>query len=69
MELTPVPNAGPIDREAYSSRDAKFVMNVHARWENSANDDKCISWVRRFFKPAAPYASEGAYVNFMTEEE
>jgi len=44
-------------------------MNVHARWENSANDEKCIFWARRFFKAAAPYASEGAYVNFMTEAE
>jgi FAD/FMN-containing dehydrogenase len=54
---------------AYMGRDAKFVMNVHARWEEKTEDDKCISWARRFFKATAPHASAGAYVNFMTEEE
>lgn len=62
-------NRVPADATAYSSRDAKFIMNVHARWEDQEDDDKCISWARRFFKASAPYASEGAYVNFMTEEE
>ena len=30
---------------------------------------QCIDWARAFFKASAPYASAGAYVNFMTEEE
>ena len=29
----------------------------------------CIAWAREFFQASAPYASAGAYVNFMTEEE
>lgn len=62
-------NSIPTNATAYSSRDAKFVMNVHSRWENAQDDDKCIGWARRFFKATAPYASGGAYVNFMTEEE
>ena len=62
-------NRIPSSATAYSSRDAKFVMNVHARWENIANDEKCIDWARSFFKSTAPFASDGAYVNFMTEEE
>jgi FAD/FMN-containing dehydrogenase len=62
-------NRIPVSATAYPSRDAHFVMNVHARWEQAANDEKCISWARRFFKAAAPYASSGAYVNFMTEDE
>ena len=62
-------NRVPPSATAYFSRDAKFVMNVHARWESSSDDDKCIKWARRFFKASAPYASGGAYVNFMTEEE
>src|SRR5512143_3673782 len=32
-------------------------------------DRKCIDWARNFFKASAPYASAGAYVNFMTAEE
>lgn len=62
-------NRIPDNATAYASRDAKFVMNVHARWEDPEDDDKCIGWARRFFKASAPYASGGAYVNFMTEEE
>lgn len=62
-------NRIPVSATAYSSRDARFVMNVHARWEQPSNDEKCISWARRFFKATAPYASSGAYVNFMTGDE
>jgi len=60
-----------IDAEAtaYSARDMKFAMNVHGRWENQSDDEKCITWSREFFKASAPFASGGAYVNFMTEEE
>jgi FAD/FMN-containing dehydrogenase len=54
---------------AYAHRDCKFVMNVHARWESPAQDASCIDWARAFFNASAPYASAGAYVNFMTEEE
>jgi FAD/FMN-containing dehydrogenase len=62
-------NRVPANATAYPNRDAKFVMNVHSRWENPKDDDKCISWARRFFKATAPYASGGAYINFMTEDE
>ncbi len=54
---------------AYPARDARFVLNVHARWDKPAQDESCISWARAFFKASAPYASAGAYVNFMTAEE
>lgn len=57
------------DATAYGPRDAKLVMNVHGRWDDPAQDAKCIAWARDFFKASAPYASMGAYVNFMTEEE
>lgn len=54
---------------AYIHRDAKFVLNVHARWEKSAQDKRCISWAREFFNASAPYATGGVYVNFLTQEE
>ena len=44
-------------------------MNVHGRWEKPEQDAACIGWARAFFNASAPYASAGAYVNFMTEEE
>ena len=64
-----VANAVPSDATAYTSRDAKFVMNVHGRWDSASQDEKGIAWSRAFFQAAAPYASAGAYVNFMTAEE
>jgi FAD/FMN-containing dehydrogenase len=54
---------------AYGHRDAVFVVNVHARWRDPAQDALYISWARRVFQALAPYASSGAYVNFMTEDE
>lgn len=68
-QLAGTANTVASDAMAYSSRDAKFVLNVHARWETSAEDEAAINWARDFFKATAPYASAGAYVNFMTEEE
>lgn len=57
------------DAMAYCHRDAKFILNVHGRWNDVAHDAMCIGWAREFFQASAPYASAGAYVNFMTEEE
>ncbi len=54
---------------AYSSRDAQYVLNVHARWETAADDARCITWARDFFARSQPFASGGAYVNFLTEDE
>ena len=54
---------------AYSSRDANYVMNVHGRWETPAEDQSVISWAREFFAKSKPFASGGAYINFLTEEE
>jgi FAD/FMN-containing dehydrogenase len=57
------------DAMAYGHRDARFVLNVHGRWDEATDDQKCIGWAREFFKASAPYASGGAYINFMTAEE
>jgi FAD/FMN-containing dehydrogenase len=60
----PAPNS-----TAYAHRDAQFVMNVHGRWEDAADDERCIGWARDFFSASAPFASGGAYVNFLTADE
>ena len=54
---------------AYPHRDALYVMNVHTRWEDPADDARCITWARDFFSAAAPYATGGVYVNFLTQDE
>ena len=62
-------NRVPADAMAYGHRDARFVLNVHGRWDAAAHDATCIAWARAFFDATAPHASAGAYVNFMTEDE
>ncbi|NIM51278.1 MAG: FAD-binding protein [Gemmatimonadales bacterium] len=59
----------PADATAYRGRDAEFIMNVHGRWEDAADDEKCIAWCRQLFDATNPYAMGAVYVNFMTEEE
>jgi len=57
------------DATAYSGRNADWVLNVHARWTDERQDERCIGWARRLFKDLAPHATGNAYVNFMTHEE
>jgi FAD/FMN-containing dehydrogenase len=57
------------DSTAYAHRDAEFVMNVHGRWDSAADDERCIAWSRDYFKASTPFASGGAYVNFLTSDE
>lgn len=57
------------DTTAYVGRDAAFVLNVHTRWEDEADDARCVAWAREFFDATSPAAIGGAYVNFMTAEE
>ncbi|GBC94311.1 6-hydroxy-D-nicotine oxidase [bacterium HR16] len=54
---------------AYSSRDANYVLNVHGRWESASEDQRCIAWAREFFAKSRPFASSGAYINFLTQDE
>jgi FAD/FMN-containing dehydrogenase len=58
-----------VDATAYPSRDTQYVMNVHGRWDNAADDSRCIEWARNFFAAATPFAQGSVYVNFLTEEE
>ena len=44
------PNRIAADSMAYAHRDARFVLNVHGRWDEAADDQKCIGWSREFFK-------------------
>ncbi|QXO15915.1 FAD-binding oxidoreductase [Vibrio ostreae] len=57
------------DAMAYSSRDANYVLNVHGRWDAKEDDEACIEWAREFFRKSKPFASGGAYINFLTQDE
>jgi FAD/FMN-containing dehydrogenase len=54
---------------AFAHRQASFVMNVHTRWQDPAQDTPCIAWARELFDRTARFATGGVYVNFMPEDE
>jgi FAD/FMN-containing dehydrogenase len=57
------------DATAFPQRNARFVMNAHARWREPSMDNACIGWARKLFEAAAPHAAGTAYVNFMPADE
>ncbi len=59
----------PEDATAYVGRSAEFIMNVHGRWADAAQDDAVVSWARDVFSSVEPYAMGTAYVNFMPADE
>lgn len=60
-------NRVPDDATAYPHRDIEFIMNVHTRWEQPEEDEKCIAWARDLFKATIPFAEKGVYSNFVSE--
>ena len=62
-------NRVPIEATAYPHRNVEFVLNVHTRWTDPAQDRTCVGWAREFFDATAPYATGGVYVNFMPDDE
>jgi hypothetical protein len=54
---------------AYPFRDAHFIMNVHTRWHDPADDSAFLAWARNLYKAATPFATGSAYVNFMPADD
>jgi FAD/FMN-containing dehydrogenase len=59
----------PANATAWPNRDAHFIMNVHTRWRDKAQDGACVAWARQLFESVAPFASGSVYVNFMPDDE
>jgi FAD/FMN-containing dehydrogenase len=57
------------DATAYPHRGAHFIMNVHTRWREPAEDSRCVGWARELFTAVAPFATGSGYVNFMPADE
>lgn len=54
---------------AFPRRDIEFIVNVHTRWREPAQDASCIAWARGMFDALAPHATGTVYVNFMPDDE
>ncbi|MFT2010705.1 FAD-dependent oxidoreductase [Pontibacter sp. 13R65] len=57
------------EETAFPHRDAKFILNVHGRWETTLEDEVCLDWARSLFKATIPFSTGGVYVNFLSYEE
>jgi FAD/FMN-containing dehydrogenase len=56
------------DETAFGQRDGRFLFNTVSMWEDPAANTENIAWARAFHDAMQPYATEGVYVNFLSEE-
>jgi len=56
------------DATAYPHRDAEFLVNVVARWDEPERDGECIDWARSSYDALTEYSTDGTYVNFISED-
>ena len=57
------------DATAFPHRNATWLINLPATWEEPVNDAEEIAWVRRSYASLEPHLTGGKYVNFMGEDE
>ena len=57
------------DATAFGHRDANFSMALLAGWDDPADDEANIAWVRDYSDAVAPHSQEGGYVNFMDDDD
>jgi FAD/FMN-containing dehydrogenase len=49
---------------AYGERSAPWMSSIDGNWENPADNDANVAWVRESFNRIAPYSSGTTYTNF-----
>ena len=49
---------------AYAERSAPWMSSIDGNWENPADNEKNIAWVRESFKLISPYSTGTTYTNF-----
>ncbi len=54
---------------AFSHRDADYMVHPLAVWEDPADDEKVIGWVREFSEAMRPFETGGVYLNFTPEAD
>ncbi len=54
---------------AFSHRDADYMFHPIAMWEDPADDERLIGWVRQFAEAMRPYQTGGVYLNFTPDPD
>jgi FAD/FMN-containing dehydrogenase len=67
--ITGALNRLPADHSAVGNRDAAWVLNIMASWDDPAQDVANIEWARTAWQRMRSFSTGGTYINFLTEEE
>ena len=59
----------PKDATAFPYRDANFAAVIAGMWENLADNEANIRWVRDFAAALREHSAGGAYINFMDADD
>src|SRR5438477_9574609 len=57
------------DETAFAYRDVNFAPVIAGMWEDPADNDTNIAWVRGYYEALEPYSAEGGYINFMDGDD
>ncbi|NTU78780.1 MAG: FAD-binding oxidoreductase [Chloroflexales bacterium] len=49
---------------AYHGREAAFLLSPEANWDDPADDETNVGWLRQFLAEMAPFSDGGRYLNF-----
>jgi hypothetical protein len=55
----------PSRATAFPNRDAAWLINIPAMWEDVEETEREIAWARRTYAALEPHLSDGKYINFM----
>ncbi|MFG2313052.1 FAD-binding oxidoreductase [Streptomyces sp. NPDC048566] len=59
--------AGPA-RFPVPYRDAPWIVHPFGVWEDPADDERCLAWVRRVREDVRPWSTGAVYLNFIGDE-
>lgn len=57
------------DATAFAYRDANFATVIAGMWQEPAQNEDNIKWVRDYYEAIAPHSEEGGYINFMSGDD
>jgi FAD/FMN-containing dehydrogenase len=64
-------NIGPMPEvdNAFPNREYPFLYHILSEWPDPSENEEHIGWSRQLSVDMAPYAADGAYLNFTTETD
>jgi hypothetical protein len=57
------------DQTSTGNRDARYVLNLPASWDDPADDMANIDWARQAWSDMRQFSTGGNYINFLTGDE